>query len=100
MKKSIFWQKKIYEISIDLTGKEIGDSVHSPISAADLIERTPFELPVLKIKVGDVTAYFNNFYFRTDGLTQVIFMSFLNSELDPAIKYLVLSDDEFTIIGG
>lgn len=101
---SILWNSERININIDITGKEIGDSVPSPISAKRLCELSNIYLFNLKIhglaNSADVVINTSNYYTVGEGdEAQVIFLTGLPVVDGVQLSSMILIDSEFTLIG-
>lgn len=96
----IFWKRPVYRVHIDITDKTVGDSVPSPISSAEFMQLSKNHEVVLYAKMGDVLIALPSYYMQDqDGLAQVVFLTNL-PEIDGVhLSALILSDDEFSLIG-
>lgn len=96
----IFWTKKPVRLTADITGKNIGDSVPAGISAMEVIKLSQTHEIFLAIKMGEIEAVTSTYYYQgADGLAQVVFLPGLPEIDGTHLTALILSDNEYTIIG-
>ncbi len=97
---TILWSKKPVRLTVDITGKSIGDSVHSHYSATDVINLAARHEISLAVKMGDIVAITSNYYYQgSNGLAQVVFLPGLPEIDGTHLTALILSDNEFNLIG-
>lgn len=96
----VFLSKTPVRLTVDITGKSIGDSVPAGISAMDVIRLAQTHEIFLAVKMGEIEAVSSNYYYQgADGLAQVVFLPGLPEIDGTQLTALILSDNEYSIVG-